>query len=487
MKRIYILIATLLFAAGAYAQSPNMMSYQAVVRDANNTLVVNQAIGMQITILQGGAPVYIEEHTPNSNVNGLITVKIGTGNVVLGDFSAIDWSVGPYFIKTETDPSGGTSYTITSTSQLMSVPYALYAANSGSSTPGPQGAPGIDGVDGMTGPQGAQGGAGVAGTQGLTGAQGAQGPQGPQGVAGVVGATGPMGPSQSLSLAGNNLSISGGNTVVLSTSTDEIVDADNDTKVQVERLADGDEIDFMAAGNIVLSITDRTIEFPYHNKGIFLGFESGLNDNLNGNHYNTYLGYRSGKTNITSQFNTAVGGNTLVLNTASSNTAFGYSSMMNNTTGNSNTALGVYSLINNSAGGNNIAIGNSTLRSNTTGSDNVVIGNSAFYNNNGDRNTIIGDRAGRQNSTTSSDNVFIGYRAGYYESGSNKLIIGNDWNGAGSKLIYGDFTTGKVTIEKILNLPPSSTPAAPVNGDIYVGYSGHIYCYLSGVWKQLDN
>jgi len=169
MKKIYTLVATLLLAAGAYAQAPNMMSYQAVVRNSNNTLVINQSIGMQITILQGsasGVAVYTEEHTPNSNANGLVTVKIGTGAVVSGDFSTIDWSAGPFYIKTETDPNGGVSYSIASTSQLMSVPYALYAANSGSSTPGPQGAAGPQGVVGPTGVQGVQGLAGADGADG---------------------------------------------------------------------------------------------------------------------------------------------------------------------------------------------------------------------------------------------------------------------------------------------------------------------------------
>ena len=85
---------------------------------------------MQISVLQttvGGTAVYVETHTPITNANGLVSIEIGTGSVVSGDFSAIDWSAEPYFIKTETDPTGGTSYTITGTSELLSVPYALHA------------------------------------------------------------------------------------------------------------------------------------------------------------------------------------------------------------------------------------------------------------------------------------------------------------------------------------------------------------------------
>jgi hypothetical protein len=110
------------------------MSYQAVIRNASGTLVVSQAVGMQISILPGsetGTPVYVETHTPTTNSNGLVTLEIGGGTAITGTFEGIDWSTGIYFIKTETDPAGGTDYTITGTSQLLSVPYALYADSSG--------------------------------------------------------------------------------------------------------------------------------------------------------------------------------------------------------------------------------------------------------------------------------------------------------------------------------------------------------------------
>jgi hypothetical protein len=106
------------------------MSYQAVLRDSGDNLVSGQVVGMQISILQttsSGTAVYVETQTPNTNVNGLVTLEIGTGSVVSGDFTAIDWSSDTYFVKTETDPTGGNSYTITGTSQLLSVPYALHA------------------------------------------------------------------------------------------------------------------------------------------------------------------------------------------------------------------------------------------------------------------------------------------------------------------------------------------------------------------------
>ena len=85
---------------------------------------------MRVSILQGdanGTVVYMETQTAVTNANGLITLQIGSGNVQQGSFVDIDWTTGSYFLKTETDPAGGTYYSVTGTQQLLSVPYALYA------------------------------------------------------------------------------------------------------------------------------------------------------------------------------------------------------------------------------------------------------------------------------------------------------------------------------------------------------------------------
>lgn len=130
MKKLYTLIITLFLTSITFAQAPEKMSFQAIVRDSGDNLVSSQPVGMQISILQTsatGTVVYLETQTPTTNINGLVTLEIGTGTVISGDFTTIDWSEDSYFIKTETDPTGGTNYTITGTSQLLSVPYALHA------------------------------------------------------------------------------------------------------------------------------------------------------------------------------------------------------------------------------------------------------------------------------------------------------------------------------------------------------------------------
>jgi hypothetical protein len=137
-KKIFTLIAAVVITASTFAQAPEKMSYQAVIRNAANALVANQMVGMQISILQTtatGTAVYVETQTPTTNANGLVSLEIGTGTPVTGTFAAIDWSVGPYFIKTETDPIGGSSYTISGTSQLLSVPFALHTKQAANGLP----------------------------------------------------------------------------------------------------------------------------------------------------------------------------------------------------------------------------------------------------------------------------------------------------------------------------------------------------------------
>ena len=137
MKRIFTLLALAAFALTIFAQSPDLMTYQAVLRDAENHLLTNQAVAIQLSILQGtpnGASVFTEIHTPVTNANGLVSLEIGDG--VGDDLSTVDWSNGPFFLKTETDPNGGSTYTITSTSQLLSVPFAKYADEAGNAFSG---------------------------------------------------------------------------------------------------------------------------------------------------------------------------------------------------------------------------------------------------------------------------------------------------------------------------------------------------------------
>jgi hypothetical protein len=107
MKKYFLTLSGLLLvfcflSSASFAQAPQGMSYQAVVRNSSNILVTSAPVGMRISILQGsasGTAVYVETQTPSSNANGLVTITIGSGVVVNGTFSTIDWSAGPYFIN----------------------------------------------------------------------------------------------------------------------------------------------------------------------------------------------------------------------------------------------------------------------------------------------------------------------------------------------------------------------------------------------------
>ncbi|AWI25929.1 hypothetical protein HYN49_08465 [Flavobacterium pallidum] len=120
-------------SATLFAQAPQKMSYQSVIRNASGDLITETPISVRISIVKNdpaGIAVYVETHATTTNENGLASLEIGAGTPVTGTFSGINWGGGNYFIKTETDPEGGSNYSIVGTSQLLSVPYALYSGTS---------------------------------------------------------------------------------------------------------------------------------------------------------------------------------------------------------------------------------------------------------------------------------------------------------------------------------------------------------------------
>ena len=132
-KLIFLLFIILSF--NAYSQSPSNFTYQSVVRDGSGKLLSNKEISFRISVLknsESGQVVFEEEHSVTTNINGLATLIVGkgSGNDDLGD---IDWGDGSYFLKVEIDPEGGFNFIAEDTTQLLSVPYALYSSSSGSS------------------------------------------------------------------------------------------------------------------------------------------------------------------------------------------------------------------------------------------------------------------------------------------------------------------------------------------------------------------
>jgi hypothetical protein len=165
-----------------FAQAPQALNYQAIARDNSGNVITGQSVGIRFTIMYGGTTgptVYQERHQSTTNSFGLFTLAIGKGTVLFGNFSTIDWGANTKFLKVEVTPQGGNTL-LQGTTQLLSVPYALYAERSG--TAGTQGPAGPQGPVGPTGPAGSQG------ATGIPGPAGAPGPQGPVGLTGPAGA-----------------------------------------------------------------------------------------------------------------------------------------------------------------------------------------------------------------------------------------------------------------------------------------------------------
>ncbi len=134
MKRFVSLTIILFTSLSLFSQIPQAFKYQAVARDASGNLITGQTISVIASIVKtypGGTTIYSEYHSKSTNQFGLFNINIGTGTVITGNFSDVDWGADTYFLKIETDLTGGTNYQVMGISQLLSVPYALYAKTTG--------------------------------------------------------------------------------------------------------------------------------------------------------------------------------------------------------------------------------------------------------------------------------------------------------------------------------------------------------------------
>ena len=127
MKRVFLVFVIVVMSILAMAQVPQKMNFQALIRNSEDELVTNQTISIKVSVLNNSnTPVYGESHSVTTNANGVVTLVIGEGTVTNGDFASIDWSTGNYYLETKTDLGGGAA-TISGTTLLLSVPYALYS------------------------------------------------------------------------------------------------------------------------------------------------------------------------------------------------------------------------------------------------------------------------------------------------------------------------------------------------------------------------
>jgi trimeric autotransporter adhesin len=430
MKHLLTTLVILIFAVNAFSQSPSKMSYQCVIRNTSGTLVINQTIGMKISILKNsatGTAAFVETQTTTTNANGLATIDLGAGTTVTNIFDSVDWSNGTYYLKTEVDPTGGTSYTISSISQFLSVPYALYAQKSGT--------PGTNGDNAWT----------IIGTSITNKNSGNVG----------VGNTSPqsklsVGSSSQFQVdsLGNIKKINNVSYYFPSTqgSNGQVLSNNGSGTLSWQTAGSGTGSGWGLNGN---SGTNSSVNFIGTTDTVSLVFKVNNQQagKISANLYNTFLGYQSGIANSTGNSNTAIGYQSLYSNTTGNyNTANGYQTLYLNTTGYGNTANGTNPLYHNTTGFYNTASGLSALVNNTTGYSNTGIGNQALRNNTtGSFNTANGE-ASLYSNYTGNNNTSIGYYTDVLAGNcSNTTVIGNGASGtASNQMRFGDINVTSI-------------------------------------------
>lgn len=477
MKQLYIQIILIFNITCVFAQSPENFGYQAVVRGANNDFISNTVIGMKISILQGslsGTLVYAETQTPTTDVNGIVSIVIGSGDIISGVFDSIDWSHGPYFIKTETDPNGGTEYTINGISQLLSVPYALHAKTADSITGS---SPTVNNIQNQkTSAQSADfwisGDSKVDGKVYVNGFQTIYVPNQANFDGSLIIGTGGLkltnsGPNPLIEPGSFGINNGKQNTFIGSSSGQENTSGNQNTFIGTwsgVKNTIGDQNTFIGMNSgwqnttgyhstYVGAWAGQSNTTGYRNS--FFGTDTG-NYNTTGSE-NSFFGNGAGAFNITGYSNSFFGVFSGVNNNGNDNSFFGRSSGFTNSIGYSNSFFGQNSGYHNVSGYNNAFFGAQSGFNNTTGNENVSIGrNSNFNNTTGNFNVSIGSSSGAA-ITNGSSNIFIGSGAGDGISqkvdATNSIAIGNgSYTTANNQIVLGNSNITETLLKGLVKI-----------------------------------
>lgn len=461
MKKIVTLIVVFI-TCNVIAQAPQAINYQAIARDAGGNIVTS-AIGVKFRILQGstsGTSVYEETHTASPSSAGVFNIGIGAGSVVSGSFSGILWQNGPYFLEVNIDPAGGTSYTTVGTTQLLSVPYALYAEKAGnlnlsignglSLTSGTlsNSAPNQT-VSITSGSNIAISGSYPSYTISSTGSASTSVPN--TSVTGTGIATVTTAGTNTFNVAVQTPSLVGVGSTTVSGSFPSYTISTPSTGVSAwSILGNAGTTD---GTNFVGTTDNQPLNFRINNLKAgridtigrtHFGYKAGLSNTDLGS---TAVGYQALMANTTGTAGVAVGFNSMRNNTTGyENTAFGYNTLLANTTGNYNSAFGAFALQNNSST-DNTAMGNWALRNNTAGGTNTGIGSLAMMNSStGSNNTAVGFSALLNNGTALYQNAFgsnalKNNNAGYNIAIGSEALVGNTTGTANIGIGNGTFST----------------------------------------------
>ncbi|WP_400078142.1 tail fiber domain-containing protein [Winogradskyella sp. R77965] len=437
-----------------YAQSPQKMTYQSVVRDASGNLLANTIVGIQVSIVQGttaGTNVYSETYSPNpqTNINGLVSLEIGTGTPSVGVFANIDWANGSFFLRVGIDPTGGTNYTVTGTSELLSVPYALYAETSGNAV--------ADGSWSLSGNMGSDSTIDFIGTTDLQPLK-FRVENEPFGELDIATHSIFFGERAGVSNIGaDNIGIG---TAVLIANTTGINNIGMGSQALLSNItgsnniAMGDEVllkNTVGTDNIGMGLRALTAN-TIGDDNIGIG-NAALESNTTGGN-NIGIGNTALDSNTTGIINIGIGIGALRSNTTGSfNVGIGDAALSSNITGTGNVGMG-YNALYTTTGDHNIGLGYEALYYNTTGDHNIGIGELALTDNTtGSDNTAIGFNA-LSNNTIGSNNIGIGFNAEVPDPvTSNQIRIGNDQITYAGIQVDWSITSDKKWKEQIRSLP----------------------------------
>jgi hypothetical protein len=374
MKTICIqLIAVLsfLFSFQAQSQAPYLFKYQSIARASNGNALLNATIGIRLSIHElsaGGTVIYQETHIATTNEFGLFNLNIGGGNATIGSMSGIDWANGAKFIEVEGDLTGGTNYSSFGTTELLSVPYALYAHSSGSGA-----------GNGLT-----------SGTQ-----------------------------------IGNTLFWDG-----ITWRTDDQFLFNNGSKIGINTGTPLQKLH--VNGNITIAmdssymINNKKVLWTKGTGNLFVGINAGAINTIGFN--NSFIGFNSGLNNISGVQNTFVGTESGQANfDGAMNSFFGRRAGFSNYNGNENTFIGAFAGQSNTDGLHNSFFGVTSGNSNILGNENTFIGaHAGYYNTTGNNNTFLGNFAGEAN-VSGNNNTFVGFNSDAVNSALNNVtVIGAD-------------------------------------------------------------
>jgi hypothetical protein len=459
--KIIVLLGLFLSIKDLRAQAPHSFKYQAILRNAAGEVLTNHAVAVRISLLKGsetGDPVYTETHQGTTNNAGMLVLNIG-GGVDAQGLAGIDWSAGPYYLKMEIDPEGGTSYQDMGTSPLLSVPYALYSGGS-------------DGWSTASNGIFRQGNVGVGETD-------------PQSLLEIKASPGGA-LEEALFVVKNNI----GDTVFAVYNEGVRITVPEGSKGGKGGFAVGGRSGTKGPVSEIFRVTPDSVRIWVNSAGSVKGGKGGFavggrSSKGAADNYvtltpeNYYIGHQSGLKNTTGYYNTFFGYHAGAYNsTGSNNIMIGNESGYYNTDGASNVFIGSNTGYNSSYPYYDIFIGRASGYNNTTGYSNIFIGDgTGYYNKTGNQNVYIGDYSGR-GSETASNNVFLGAYSGTGSTGTYNIGIGpyaGAYSDADSNNIFIGLNSGKNHSAGINNvfIGPNTGAGFEESGDnnVFIGSS----------------